>query len=417
MMLLKYSPSESHSGTLPASTRAIIKATVPVLAEKGEAIALCMYRRMFTANPELNAYFNPVDQATGKQPRTLAAALHAYAAYIDDLDVLEPALERIAQKHVSLGVQPAHYQVVGTHLLAALGEILGDAATGEIVGAWTDAYEYLADVLIRREAAIYDMNLRAGGWAGFRPFRVAAKIPECDTITSFILEPADGGSVAPFRAGQYLTLKFDGLGRHGTRRHYSVSSRPGLPYYRVTIKREAPGSDLPHDSVSNHMHDIVSAGDVIDTGAPGGDFALRTDTGRPIALVSAGVGLTPLVSMLHQLADEDTPVPVTFIHGARNRMHHALAGEVKELARKSERIKVHVCYSAPSETCVHGIDHDTAGRMTPELVRTLLPGTDCDVYLVGPTGFMRDMVRGLRALGVPRDQIQLAFFGPAQGLE
>ena len=133
----------------------VIKATVPVLDAGGEALTRHFYERMFRENPEVRSFFNPAHQKTGGQQRALAAAICAYAKHIENPGVLADAVELIAQKHASLGIQPQHYPIVGTNLLSSIKEVLGDDATPDIIDAWAAAYNQLADLFIAREKAIY----------------------------------------------------------------------------------------------------------------------------------------------------------------------------------------------------------------------------------------------------------------------
>lgn len=178
------------------STKAVetIKATAPAVAANAEAITRRFYGLMFAGNPEVQAFFNQAHQHAGTQPRALAGAICAYAANIDNLAALGPAVELIAQKHCALMIKPEHYPIVGKHLLVAIKDVLGDAVTDEVRDAWAEAYGLLAKVLIDREAEIYrEQAAKQGGWNGYRPFVVDRKVKESEIVTSFYLKPADGG--------------------------------------------------------------------------------------------------------------------------------------------------------------------------------------------------------------------------------
>ncbi|HAJ42250.1 MAG TPA: NO-inducible flavohemoprotein, partial [Alcanivorax sp.] len=172
---------------LTADQLAVIKATVPVLQEHGETLTRHFYQRMFEHNPEVRPYFNPAHQRSGSQQRALAGAICAYAQHVDNPAALTDAVELIAQKHVSLGIRPEHYPIVGENLLASIKEVLGDAATDDIIDAWAAAYGALADIFIGREADIYQEQEQRFGWQGFKPFVVTRREPESDNITSFYL--------------------------------------------------------------------------------------------------------------------------------------------------------------------------------------------------------------------------------------
>jgi nitric oxide dioxygenase len=185
---------------LSDTTIALVKATIPALEQHGIAITHRMYERMFR-NEEIRDLFNQSHHGeTGSQPKALAGAVLAYARNIDNLAVLGAAVERIAQKHAGLLIRPEHYPHVAEALLGAIGDVLGEAATPEILAAWREAYWALADILIGREAQIYCAVATApGGWEGWRRFVVAEKVRESDLITSFHLRPEDGGRVLRHR--------------------------------------------------------------------------------------------------------------------------------------------------------------------------------------------------------------------------
>src|SRR5262249_20011196 len=159
-----------------------------------EAITRRFYTLMFAGDPVTKLYFNPAHQQGGDQQRALAGAICAYAAHVDNLAELGPAVELIAQKHCSLGILPEHYPIVGKHLLVAIKEVLGDVATEEVLAAWAEAYGLLAKIFVDREAEIYrEQGAAIGGWKGFRRFVVDRKCPDSEIITSFNLCPVDGG--------------------------------------------------------------------------------------------------------------------------------------------------------------------------------------------------------------------------------
>ena len=179
---------------LSEQTIRIIKEITPAVAAHAETITCKFYQRMFAGNPEVKAFFNQAHQQSGQQPAALAGAVCAYFSNIDNLSALGPEVELIAQKHCSLGVKPEHYPIVGKHLLDAIQDVMGDAATDEILAAVGEAYGVLADVCIGRESEIYDhLGTQPGGWNGTREFVVDRKVPESDIVTSFYLKPADGG--------------------------------------------------------------------------------------------------------------------------------------------------------------------------------------------------------------------------------
>ncbi len=183
---------------LDAQTIATVKATIPLLVETGPKLTAHFYDRMFTHNPELKEIFNMSNQRNGDQREALFNAIAAYASNIENLPALLPAVEKIAQKHTSFQIKPEQYNIVGEHLLATLDEMFSQ----QMLDAWGKAYGVLANVFINREAEIYNENAsKAGGWEGTRDFRIVAKTPRSALITSFELEPVDGGAVGRIPSG------------------------------------------------------------------------------------------------------------------------------------------------------------------------------------------------------------------------
>jgi nitric oxide dioxygenase len=405
---------------LSQETIRIVKATAPAVETHAEAITRRFYTLMFTGNPETLAYFNPAHQHAGDQQRALAGAICAYAANIDNLAALGPAVELIAQKHCSLGILPEHYPIVGKHLLVAIKDVLGDAATYEVIAAWGAAYGLLARIFIDREAEIYrEQAASPGGWNGYRRFVVDLKRRESEIITSFYLKPADGGPLPAFKPGQYITVSIDSSKLKTPPRNYSLSNRPGLGYYRISVKRE-PGATLeaPAGLVSNYLHDQVREGDVLEIGPPCGEFTFDpANTGeRPIVLISGGIGITPLMSMLESVAHARVKVPAFFIHAARNSRQHVFASQVQRLATQCPNIRVHFRYDAPLVDDLGTGRCDSVGLIDGPLLKELLPSRDAEFYLCGPKLFMWGLLEILQKWGVAESQIHYEFFGPRQDL-
>ena len=172
---------------LSQKTIDIIKSTVPVLEQHGVTITKTFYKNMFEKHPNLLNYFNRANQAKGRQQTALANTVYAAAAHIDNLQAIVPAVIQIAHKHRGLGILPEHYPIVGENLLGAIKEVLGDAATDEIINAWAEAYGVIADVFISVEEDLYQAAEKNNGWRLFKPFKVAKKERENDVVTSLYL--------------------------------------------------------------------------------------------------------------------------------------------------------------------------------------------------------------------------------------
>jgi len=244
----------------------------------------------------------------------------------------------------------------------------------------------------------------APAWAGFQPMRVVEIRPESTTVTSFRLVPTDDPApVAKAAAGQYLTVRVRPVAdAPPLTRSYSLSDVPGPGGYRISVKREG--------AASRYLHEHLKVGDVIDAAAPRGSFVLRAGT-RPVVLVSAGVGATPTLAMLHALVIDRSPRPVWWLHGARNRDEHAFAAESADLlAALSEGHRV-VAYSRPGAADALGSDYDVAGRLDPATLDRANVPVDADYYVCGPEAFMRAIGAALVARGVEPDRISTETFG------
>lgn len=389
--------------------RAIVKATVPLLETGGEALTTHFYQLMLSESTAVQPLFNSVHQQTGAQPRALARSVLMYAKHIDDLSGLGDLPAQIIHKHVSLQVLPEHYPIVGSYLLRAIREVLGaEVATDEVIDAWAAAYGQLADILIGAEKATYEANAQApGGWMGVRRFVVADKQAETPEITSFTLQPEDGGAVLAYQPGQFIGLRVVVDGKE-QRRNYSLSQVADGRSLRISVKREAQGV------VSNHLHAQVQPGDVLEVFPPAGHFTLD-DSAKPLVLMGAGVGITPLMAMLQQGLKMGRPV--TFIHCARSPQQQAFRGDLLALAAQHPQLQLRFGYeqdagSAPAA----GVDV-ASGLPTADLLHGWLPAErDVQAYYLGPVGFMRLAKQVLHRAGVPDAQARCEFFGPAQAL-
>jgi nitric oxide dioxygenase len=397
---------------LTQRTKDIVKATAPVLAQHGYTIVKRFYQRLFEAHPELKNVFNMAHQEQGQQQQALARAVYAYAENIEDPSSLMAVLQNIANKHASLGVLPEHYPIVGEHLLGAIKEVLGDAATEDIISAWALAYGNLADVLMSMESGLYESSAeKLGGWTGWRAFVVREKRPESSIITSFILEPVDGGPVAGFEPGQYTSIAVNvpSLGLQQIRQ-YSLSDMPNGRSYRISVKRESGGAK-PEGYVSNLLHDHLNVGDEVKLAAPYGSFHIDVNAHTPIVLLSGGVGLTPMISMLKK-AIQDPQRQVVFIHGARNGSVHAMRDRLRETAAAHSNFHVTVFYNEPLPSDVEGRDYDHTGLVDIGLIKQTILLPDADYYLCGPIPFMRMQHDALKNLGIHEAKIHYEVFGP-----
>lgn len=242
--------------------------------------------------------------------------------------------------------------------------------------------------------------------AGLRDLVVTQKVVEAEGITSFSLSSANGAPLAPFEAGQHLPIELDipdQLGR--TKRSYSLSGAPGVDTYRLSIKREA------HGIASRHLHDRVQVGDRIQAHAPSGDFVVPCGD-CPLVLASAGVGLTPMLSMLQAVAAQGADRPVWYVHGARNGAQHAFKSEVDALIEPRPNLASLVLYSQPSDADTAGIEFDATGRITTQTLLDVNAGVGAHYLLCGPAQWIAALRTELEASGVSSHHIHFETFGP-----
>ncbi|WP_140920079.1 NO-inducible flavohemoprotein [Limnobaculum xujianqingii] len=390
---------------LDSQTIATIKATIPVLTATGPSLTAHFYDRMFQHNPELKDIFNLSHQFSGAQREALFNAICAYAVNIENLAAILPAVERIAHKHTSFNIQPEQYAIVGEHLLATLDEMLSPGE--EVLNAWGKAYQVLADVFIKRENEIYQQVAdKQGGWEGLRPFRIAKKQQESEIITSFELEPVDGKPVADFIPGQYIALylQSDSL-EYQEIRQYSLTHAPNGKYYRIAVKRE------PQGKASNYLHDIARQGDILNLAPPYGDFHLDVKPDTPVALISGGVGLTPMLGMLNTLKVQTHQSPVYWLHATERSGVHAFRQEVNQLLDSMPDTEAHVWYQHPQDSDLNASNH-YQGLMDLDKLKSTLNQSDMHYYFCGPVPFMQHVAQQLINWGVKPQQLHYECFGP-----
>ncbi|AYF44985.1 putative flavohemoprotein [Halobacteriovorax sp. BALOs_7] len=388
---------------LSTQTIEIVKSTAPVLEENGVLLTKHFYQKMFENNPEVLPYFNRAHQNRGSQQEALAGAICAYAKNIDNLDALGGAVSLITNKHAALKVEPEHYPIVGVNLLASIKDVLGDAATDEIINAWKEAYFFLADILIDVEKGIYNEQ----AYESFKEFKVEKKVDESEIITSFYLRPSDNSKLPSFTAGQYITVRvpYDGI---TTMRNYSLSDYPVKDLLRISVKREE-GS--PDGYVSNYLHSKLSVGDTLEVAAPVGDFTYKKSENGSVFL-AGGIGITPLLSMVKAALIEGEP-RVEFIHANKSRSVQAFKNELSDLSEKYKCFAPLYFYENSSEELA---DNEYEGFITKDFLEKRNFDLNSNFYICGPSAFMAMMKKHLLELGVDPSKIFIEFFGPLETL-
>lgn len=415
-------------GIVSQETIAIINATAPVVAANATKITSNFYPKILTKHPELYKYFNESNQRMmngGKnkesaQSKTLADAVVAYAINIEKLDNLGSAVTRIVQKHCALGIQPAHYVVVHDNLMESIGEVLGDAVTAEIAGAWSEAIMALAKILMGLEASEYDKASKTQ-WSGPKDFTISDIIDETPMIKSFRMKAADGKGTCPFTPGQYISVYESPEGKkYFSPRHYTITSQPDNDYYQISIKLLNGGdNDNPSGLMSTYLHS-KKVGDIIKLGPVfGPDLLGSGDNSRAAAFVSVGVGITPTISMLPTA--KQTRPKVAVFHGDANRASIAFKDQLIDACQDDNAV-ISMSLSKPEENCQNAPCFSSGRLSADKIVSTLEEaGIDSkegtDYYICCGPNATTPIVKGLWNLGVKKENIHMEFFGPFSSVE
>ncbi|WEH39736.1 globin domain-containing protein [Streptomyces sp. AM 2-1-1] len=398
---------------LSEPSTATVRATLPAVGAAIGDIADLFYHKLFAAHPELlRDFFNRGNQAAATQQRALAGSVAAFATMLVEHPDTRPdvMLNRIAHKHASLGVTAAQYEVVHTHLFAAIAEVLGDAVTPEVAAAWDEVYWLMANALISLEDRLYAERGVAAGDV-WREWEVVDRAEATADVATFRLRPADGSPAPAFRAGQYVSVQVELPDGAHQIRQYSLWGAPDSPLRSIAVKRVRGGAG-PDGEVSAHLHAHVSPGDRLRVSLPYGDLTLGSLGGSvggesqvPLLLASAGIGCTPMLSFLEHLVATAHAAPVTVVHGDRSPDDHALRVDHARLTGELKGGAAHFWYEHPEAG-------HPAERTGPVDLRglTVAPGTHA--YLCGPLPFMRAVRTQLLAKGVPAADIHYEVFGP-----
>jgi ferredoxin-NADP reductase len=283
-------------------------------------------------------------------------------------------------------------------------------AVAHTLGAGTDAGEpWMRVLLLATGAPIFFLflmrMLTPATGPVFRRFRVADIRPESRTVVSLELAPADRKAVIPHEPGQFVTLRVALPDGERQLRSYSLSSSPGTGRYRISVKRE------PRGKVSGHLHAAIAVGDAVELTGPNGRFVLGEGSARAVVLISAGIGVTPVLAMLQALAEQDSLREVWWIHGARNGDEHAFRGEAQSHLARLRHGRSHVRYSQPHPRDRLGRDYDSAGRLTGEDIIALGVPTDAEFRLCGPSRFVSEFTAALVERGAAQERIHNESFG------
>ncbi|WP_206167192.1 globin domain-containing protein [Mammaliicoccus sciuri] len=381
---------------LSEQTKEIVKQTVPVLEQYGNEITKVFYQRMFEAHPELLNIFNKSNQKQGKQQTALAQTVLAAAKHIDHLEAIVPNVNQIAHKHRALQVKEEHYPIVGEFLLKAIKEVLGDAATDDIMNAWEEAYGEIAGVFIQMEKAMYE----AAAWDDFKSFKITNIEDQGTSMKSFEVEPVDNIKIPELVAGQYITVRIKPTNDDNLAlRHYSIYSVKNDGKLRFAVKREGEGEKK--GLVSHDLHDKYSVGDTIELSAPAGDFKVESEKDKKLLLLSSGAGVTPMLAMLEDEAYKGRNVH--FVHVNEAEKDVPFKEEVDALNAMNENVEV----------TYHLKEKD--GYLTSNELSNWI-NEDVDIYLCGGITFMDTIFDELEKLNIGQADVHFEPFGPKMSI-
>ncbi|CAF3054736.1 unnamed protein product [Rotaria sp. Silwood2] len=367
----------------------VIKSTAPVLKEHGKQITSVFYKHIQEAHPELRNYFNQSNQTTGTQPLALAHTLYCAAEHIDNLEVLMPQVQQIANKHRALLVKPEHYPIVGKFLLEAIAEVLGSQATPEILEAWKAAYSVISSIFIGLEKEMYaKLGDSDKAYAEY-------KIVKKDTIASgptvaVTLERADGGKLVDYQPGQYIVVRLekDGLFHN---RFYGLTEPSNGKTYSIVLKQEPDNAS--NATVSNEIINNRDVGSTVLVSVPSGTFGLVKDAKHHV-LIGGGVGIGPIKAMVEALHAEGKSASATLVHCVRTADHAAFADKLRAAVSDGHYLLL---------TADNPISKAAIGsKLTP----------DSHVYVSGSEAFVTIVDKVLGECGHPKSQIHTEAIGP-----
>jgi len=348
---------------------------------------------MFKKNPEVLKYFNPNNQRTGRQQNALTSSIVQSVGHLKDLQTIAPAFHAIAHKHCALGIQPEDYKIVHDNFLEATAEVLGDAVTPDVAGAWSDVLMLLAGDLIGREQKLYDEAAsKIGGWYGIKDFIVTNVEQECPEVKSLYLKPADGSALPEFEAGQYVTVCNNPTEQpYCAPRHYTISHADTL---RITPKLHTGSATVPAGVMSSFLHSR-QAGDLLQLRPPFGEFdRVGIEPTHAEVYVAGGIGVTTCASMAARALKENKE---TILFHFSDENHHPLINELE---------------SGDKKASVHRGDQKLLSKLSSTLKSNGIDLKQSSFFVCGPPEMMKATLNHLVENGVDKKNIRFESFGP-----
>ena len=386
----------------------VIRATLPLVGAHIDEITTEFYRGLFDNHPELlRNLFNRGNQAQGAQQRALAASIATFATHLVDPALPHPAelLSRIGHKHASLGITADQYTVVHDSLFAAIVTVLGaDTVTAEVAAAWDRVYWIMADTLIALERELYAAAGVSDGDV-YRRATVVARVDDPSGAVLLSVRPTDG-TIPEFVPGQYVSVGVTMADGARQLRQYSLVNAPGADALTFAVKPVAADGDTPCGEVSSWIRANVRVGDLLDVTVPFGDLPAPELAQRPVVLISAGIGITPMIGLLEYFAEQHPDIEVRVLHADRGDQQHPLRERQFELVEQLPNATLDIWYE-------DGLTGDRAGVHAGRLrLDDIAVPADAEVYLCGNNGFVQAVRAQLAERGVPAEQVHCELFSP-----
>ncbi|MCY4044399.1 MAG: FAD-binding oxidoreductase [Cellvibrionales bacterium] len=383
----------------------ILQSALPVLKHQGFRITTRFYSILFENHPELKNLFNVRNQQSGSQQQALAKAIIRYVECLETPEKLAEMVNIIAHKHVSLGVIAEQYPIVGETLLMAIKEVLALDASDPILTAFFEAYNVLADILIRAEATLVEAkHNKTNDFVGFKSFRIERIVQESNTVKSFYFQPEDGSIIPDALPGQFISVRVKPEGYPNQQiRQYTLSD---INQLRISVKKE------PEGLVSSHLHGL-QVGDLVELQSPSGHF-IHKNSAKKSVFIAGGVGITPLFSMLKSLvakaADKNH---LMLIHCVQDQASTLFD---ESLCQWKDDGKIHLKRSYDKG---EGADH--TGYLQRSVLKAWFDDDEftpdnTDIYLCGPAPFMRHAFSLCSELGFTDQNIHYEVFGPTEAI-
>jgi nitric oxide dioxygenase len=381
--------------TVTSEQKQLLQSTVYVLKEHGRAVMTSFYASLFKNHPEYRNFFNPTNQATGKQPEAFAATIVAFVDNLDNSDALVPQMSRLSSKHRAVGVRPENYPTVGKYLIQAITDALGDKNTPEVAAAWQALYNAMASVFIKKEKELYEQLGNNPADKGFVPFTVLKKEVVASGPTYVVtLARQDGGKLWKYQPGQYVTLRveIDGIANNG---HYSLLEPYNGSTYKVALKQ---GNKNDQNTVTTE--EVINNRPLNSTvlvSAPAGGFSLVNDA-KSSLFISGGIGIASLLAQILALNQQGKASSVTLIQCVRNEDYAAFAAKLHNILPAGQ-------YIILTEQDPISKKH-LQGKVQP----------DTQVYASGSEMFLDLVQSALVGANVPASQVHIKSIEPTLGL-